>query len=64
MKNDCNCGCNDAVATTPKEMLEFLANRFEHAGVSDLVAELYERDIRLILKQHYGEQNEQTAKTD
>lgn len=58
MNKECDCGCNDPVATTPQAMLEFLANRFEHAGVSDVVAELYARDIRLILKEYYGESNE------
>lgn len=51
MKN-CDCGCNKPVATTPKEMLEFLANRFEYAGVSHPVALKYARDIRQILKEH------------
>ena len=54
MKNYCSCGCCDPVATTPEEMLRFLANRFEHAGVADEVARVYARDIRLILKTHYG----------
>jgi hypothetical protein len=54
MKEGCDCGCNDPVATTPQEMLEFLANRFEYAGVSDLVAKHYARDIRLILKEYFG----------
>ena len=30
---DCDCGCNEPIATTPQEMLEFLAHRFEYAGV-------------------------------
>jgi len=54
MNEDCNCGCNDPVATTPQEMLEFLAHRFEFAGVSEAVAEHYARDIRKILKEHFG----------
>jgi hypothetical protein len=54
MNQDCDCGCNDPVATTPREMLEFLAGRFEHAGVSEAVAEYYARDIRKILKEHFG----------
>ena len=54
MNNDCDCGCNDPVATTPQEMLEFLAGRFEFAGVSESVAKYYARDIRLILKEFYG----------
>ena len=54
MNNDCDCGCNDPVATTPQEMLEFLAGRFEYAGVSESVAKYYARDIRLILKEFYG----------
>lgn len=52
--SECNCGCNDPVATTPKDVLEFLANRFEYAGVSDAVALKYAKDIRQILKEHYG----------
>lgn len=55
MKPGCDCGCNDPVATTPKDMLEFLANRFEFAGVSDSVARMYARDIRLILAEHFGD---------
>jgi hypothetical protein len=35
-------------------MLEFLAGRFEYAGVSEVVAKYYARDIRKILKEHYG----------
>jgi hypothetical protein len=31
---ECDCGCNEPVATTPQEMLEFLAHRFEYAGES------------------------------
>jgi hypothetical protein len=54
MKEDCDCGCNDPVATTPQEMLEFLAHRLEYAGVSDSVAKYYARDIRLILKEYFG----------
>ena len=55
MKDDCDCGCNDPVATTPREMLEFLAQRFEYAGVSDAVAKSYARDLRKILEEHYGD---------
>lgn len=54
MKEDCDCGCNNPIASTPKEMLEFLANRFEYAGVSDGVAKYYARDIRKILVEHFG----------
>ncbi len=54
MNEDCDCGCNDPVATTPKEMLEFLADRLEYAGVAEVVARSYARDIRLILQEHYG----------
>jgi hypothetical protein len=53
MKEDCQCRCNAPVATTPKEMLEFLANRFEFAGVSDAVAQHYARDIRKILEEFW-----------
>lgn len=49
VKPGCDCGCNIPVATTPKGMLEFLANRMEMAGVSDGVARLYAEDIRSIL---------------
>lgn len=46
---DCDCGCNDPVATTPRDMLEFLANRFEMAGVTAAVGSIYAHDIRKIL---------------
>ena len=55
MNNGCDCGCNDPVAATPQEMLEFLAHRFEYAGVSETVAKWYARDIRKILEEHYGD---------
>ena len=48
MKDECDCGCNEPVATTPQEMLEFLAHRFEHT-------KWYARDIRKILEEHYGD---------
>lgn len=52
---NCDCVCNDPVATPPpREMLEFLAQRFEYAGISDAVAKWYARDIRKILEEHYG----------
>ena len=51
---DPECGCKDPVATNPKDMLEFLAGRFEFAGVSHGVALSYAQDIRMILKEHYG----------
>ena len=54
MTKDCDCECTNPVATTPQEMLEFLADRFEYAGVSDIVAKSYARDIRRILKEHFG----------
>jgi hypothetical protein len=54
VSENCDCGCNDPVATTPQEMLEFLAGRLEYAGVADVVAKSYARDIRLILKEHFG----------
>jgi hypothetical protein len=57
IKEGCDCGCNDPVATNPKDMLIFLANRFEH-GVSESVAHIYQYDIRLILKEHYGIESE------
>lgn len=59
---DCDCGCNDPVATNPKDMLEFLAARVEYAGIGEAVAALYARDIRLILKQHYGADDDSTSK--
>jgi hypothetical protein len=46
---DCNCGCNEPVATKPIEMLRFLSARFKHGGVSEVVAESYARDIDAIL---------------
>ena len=54
---DCDCGCNDPVADTPQQMLEFLANRFTYGAVADGVADIYARDIRKILKDHYGIDN-------
>ena len=54
MNEDCDCGCNDPIATSPKEMQEFLAGRLEYAGVSDTIAKHYARDIRLVLKEHFG----------
>lgn len=54
VREGCDCGCNTPVATNPKDMLVFLANRFDSAGVSDCVAEIYSHDIKLILKEHYG----------
>lgn len=57
LKEDCDCGCNDPVATTPQDMLEFLADRFEYAGVGDAVAISYARDIRKILKEFYNTPN-------
>jgi hypothetical protein len=53
MEENCDCGCMDPVAITPQEMLEFLADRFEYAGVSDLVAKAYARDIRKILEDYF-----------
>ena len=41
--------------TLGQEMLEFLAHRFEYAGVSETVAKWYARDIRKILEEHYGD---------
>ena len=55
MKDACDCGCNEPNATTPQAMLEFLAHRFEYAGVSETVAKWYARDIRKILEEHYGD---------
>lgn len=47
--NDCDCGCNEPVATEPMEMLRFLSARFKHGGVSEVVALSYARDIDAIL---------------
>ena len=52
---NCDCGCNAPIATTPQEMLEFLAHLFEYAGVSETVTKWYARDIRKILEEHYGD---------
>jgi hypothetical protein len=49
IRKDCDCGCNDPVATTARGMLEFLAGRFEFGGVSHAVAKVYAQDIRKIL---------------
>jgi hypothetical protein len=49
--------CNEdktTVAYTPQEMLEFLADRLEYAGVNDIVAKSYAHDIRLILDEYYN----------
>ena len=54
MNAECDCECDDPVADNPREMLEFLADRFEYAGVSEGVARSYARDIRKILKEHFG----------
>lgn len=54
IREGCDCGCNDPVARNPKDMLVFLARRFEHAGVAESVASIYAYDIKLILKEHYG----------
>jgi len=51
---DCDCGCNNPVADTPIEMLIFLLNRFSHAGVSDAVAGIYARDIKVILDDYFN----------
>ena len=54
MIENCECEeCADPVATTPQEMLEFLADRFEYAGVSEAVAKAYARDIRKILEDYF-----------
>jgi hypothetical protein len=45
----CDCGCMTPSATDAIGMLEFLAGRFENAGVGSAVAESYARDIRNIL---------------
>jgi len=50
---DCDCGCRNPVAETPEEMLWFLMNRFNYAGVSDAVAAKYAKDIKLILDKFY-----------
>jgi hypothetical protein len=49
VREGCDCGCNEPVATEPIEMLKFLARRFESAGVGEAVAEIYAHDIRKIL---------------
>lgn len=48
-KQPCQCGCNDPFASTPTDMLIFLAQRFEFAGVAEGVAQSYARDIRKVL---------------
>lgn len=45
----CDCGCNDPCFTTPLEALRFLENRLRFAGVSDLVASRYAKDLRTVL---------------
>jgi hypothetical protein len=51
---DCDCGCNTPVAETPEGMLKFLAHRLDYAGVAEGVAKIYARDIRKLVKEHYG----------
>lgn len=58
IKEGCDCGCNDPVATTPEGMLRFLKSRFEFAGVSDGVAEIYAHDIGLILDKYFAKKDE------
>ena len=53
IKEGCDCGCNDPVATTPEGMLRFLKGRMEFAGISDVVAEHYAYDIGLILDEYF-----------
>ena len=53
VREGCDCGCNDPVARNPKDMLVFLARRFDHAGVAESVASIYAYDIKLILKEHF-----------
>jgi hypothetical protein len=48
-KENCQCGCNDVFADNPIDMLKFLAQRFEFAGVGHGVALSYARDIRKVL---------------
>lgn len=48
-EQECQCGCNDPFASNPIDMLIFLAQRFEFAGVGDGVALSYARDIRKVL---------------
>ena len=50
---ECDCGCNNPVATTPEEMLRFLANRLEYDGTSESVAATYARDIRKLIEEYY-----------
>ena len=45
---------NDDVADNPQDMLEFLAGRMEFAGIAEPVAKSYAKNIRKILKQHFG----------
>jgi hypothetical protein len=47
--NGCDCGCETPVATDAIGMLEFLAGRFEFAGVGGAVAETYAHHIRKLL---------------
>jgi hypothetical protein len=54
MEEERGCEYEDRVANTPQEMLEFLADRLEYAGVAEVVARSYAKDIRLILKEYYG----------
>ena len=59
VKEGCDCGCNDPVATTPEGMLRFLKGRMEFAGVSDSVARLYAEDIGLILDEYFSEKDKE-----
>lgn len=51
---ECDCGCNNPVAESEIEMLEFLLQRFSMCGVSDAVAAVYARDIKKLLENRYS----------
>lgn len=51
---ECDCGCNNPVAESETEMLEFLLQRFSQCGVGDAVAAVYARDIKKLLENRYS----------
>lgn len=59
-KNLCDCGCNDPTFTTAEEAIKFLAHRLNFAGVSDIVAKKYARDLDMIISKMESDKNTTT----
>lgn len=49
-KESCDCGCQIPTFTEPFEALKFLSGRFKYAGVAEVVAKSYAKDIDTILE--------------